>query len=141
MKKRNGKISIDQMVQDVKNIAPQIPTISIRDDIDIKVKRMIDKIKNNYTYDKCVVIVGDPDVIPDTLRELIIGNGINGINARNVDVYYIRYQRGDYDAFQFLCDIEALLTALVTGFDSLVDLCLANNNNYKGKEAPDYERS
>lgn len=109
-----------------------------KDEIDVLVKRMIKDINEKYTYEQCLLIVPCPDDIPYSLYELVKGAGLNGMAVWNLPVLYLDYKHGNYDAYQFICDVEKLFNELVREFDELVNIFIFGSIERKENE---YERS
>ena len=86
-----------------------------------KITSLIDEIHERFTEEKCLILVGDTKEIPESLRELLNGSGVNGLACCNLDYNYLMYKRGKYDAYQFMCDIEKLFSELNREFKELVE--------------------
>lgn len=93
-----------------------------KDEIDVLVQRMIKDINEKYTYKQCLLIVPCSDDIPYSLYKLLKGAGLNGMAVWNLPVLYLDYKHGNYDAYQFIYDVEKLFNELVREFDELVNI-------------------
>ena len=145
-KKRNGKINasaIDESVKtkDFSGEKTKKTRRGLSDkEIDERIRSLVDVILREYNYKKCLVIVGDPNDIPEPTNELLKGKGVFGFNCENLGDKYKKYQEGKYDAYKFMCAVEKLFDRLVVEFDRLEDF-LVNGFLNNTKEDNDYERS
>lgn len=142
-KKKAGKINITHINKAFKN--RDVPRLISREsnkynknDIENAIEKMIDEINDKYTYEMCLLIVGTPEDIPESLYELLKGSGINGLACWNLDFSYLEYKRRKYDAYEFMCTVDLLLSALIGEFDKLIDFFLIGNIDRKENS---YERS
>ena len=124
-RKRNGKVNacaIDEAVN-AKDFSEEKSKKNRRGltdkEIDERIKSLVDVILREYNYKKCLVIVGDPDDIPEETKELLEGKGIFGFNCKNLGDKYKKYQEGGYDTYKFMCIVEKLFDKLVEQFDNL----------------------
>ena len=145
-RKRNGKVNacaIDEAVN-AKDFSEEKSKKNRRGltdkEIDERIKSLVDVILREYNYKKCLVIVGDPDDIPEETKELLEGKGIFGFNCKNLGDKYKKYQEGGYDTYKFMCIVEKLFDKLVEQFDNLENFiakCIFETN----KEDFEYERT
>lgn len=91
-------------------------------EIDSAIKKMVHVINNRYSYAKCIEIVKNPRKIPEPMRELFKGSGINGLSVSNLNhKYNFEYKRGKCDKYEFLLDVKKLYDDLADGFAELVN--------------------
>lgn len=144
-RKRHGKMCFNHVDNEaiknkdvLKEKTHRLKKIS-KADIDEKIKTMMDEIHSKYTYEKCMDIVHNSEIIPFSLIVLLVPNEYNDFAVWNLDYHYNQYQHGNYKAYEFLCKVEALFVALVKEFDNLVDFVLTGS--IKNKEDFEYERT
>lgn len=143
-RKRNGKINasaIDESVKtkDFSGEKTKKTRRGLSDkEIDERIRSLVDVILREYNYRKCLVIVGDPNDIPEPTNELLKGKGILGFNCENLGDKYKKYQEGKYDAYKFMCAVERLFDKLVEQFDYLEN-CIVDGIFNTNKEDEEYE--
>lgn len=123
---KNKKVNICQAEKPIKSNSEFMLRLfkfkkSNKDNTRERIKSLIEEINDKYSYEKCLLIVGVPEEIPDSLYELLVGRGINGLSVCNLDEKYLDYLGRKYDAYEFMCDVEALFSALAREFDTLVE--------------------
>lgn len=146
-KKKNGKINastIDESVK-TKDFSAEKTKKNRRGltdkEIDERIRSLVEVILREYNYKKCLVIVGDPDDIPESTNDLLAGKGVYGFNCKNLGKKFKKYQDGKYDAYMFMCAVEKLFDKLVEQFDKLEDFIVDGILNNSNKEDYDYERT
>lgn len=145
-RKRNGKVNacaIDEAVN-AKDFSEEKSKKNRRGltdkEIDERIKSLVDVILREYNYKKCLVIVGDPDDIPEETKELLEGKGIFGFNCKNLGDKYKKYQEGGYDTYKFMCIVEKLFDKLVEQFNNLENF-IVKGIFETNKEDFEYERT
>lgn len=94
-----------------------------------KIKEMMEKIDENYSYEKCIDIVGNSGNISDSLYGLLRGTSNHRLSVENMHKNYLmclcamsknKDNAKDY-AYNFLCGIENLYSELAREFSGLAD--------------------
>lgn len=144
--KKHGKINTHcrEETEEFKNLdVPRANTLHSRefskDEIDKRINNLVDEIRNNYSYENCLLIVGSPKNIPHSLCMLLYsGEDTDSLTVWNLDYNYRKYQHGQYDAYEFLCMLESLFKTLLNEFDEIMEMFLTGSIERK---ETDYERT
>ncbi len=110
-----------------------------RKEMDEHIKQRVKEINEKYSLDCCLLIVGNSDNIPDSLRELYMDATERGcLTVISLDYNYRQYKSGKIDAYDFMCALDALFTTLVSEFAEITEIFLPGS--IERKEI-NYERS
>lgn len=128
--KRQGKISPNIRNETKKNNYPDLPRASgnqerimSKVEMDEHIKQRVNEIHEKYSLDCCLLIVGDLDKIPKSLRELYCdAMEKDGLTVVNLDFNYRQYKSGQLDAYDFLCALDALFTTLFREFAEITEM-------------------
>ena len=94
-----------------------------KEEMDEHIKQRVNEIHEKYSLDCCLLIVGDLDKIPKSLRELYCDAvEKDGLTVVNLDFNYRQYKSGQLDAYDFLCALDALLTTLLSEFAEITEM-------------------
>ena len=115
------------------------PRKVMKTDVDDKIKTMINKILDKYTYEKCMLIAGTSENIPTSLLALLVPSDFNDLSVWNLAYHYRMYQHGKYDVYEFLCKVESLFNSLSREFDDLAEFFWTGR--IERKEENGYERT
>ena len=135
--KKTACVIWDEAVKGVLRVKSKKPRAPNRDDVDEKIKYLIDEIHKRFSYEKCLITAGVSENIPHSLLVLLVPKDSNDITVGNLDYHYLMYQHGKYGAYEFMCKVEALFYALLDEFDKLVDFIFTGN--FERKECDVYE--
>ena len=128
--KRQGKITSRIREETMRNRNPDVPRASMiqgkmasKEEMDEHIKQRVNEIHEKYSLDCCLLIVGDLDKIPKSLRELYCDAvEKDGLSVVNLDFNYRQYKSGQLDAYDFLCALDALLTTLLSEFAEITEM-------------------
>ena len=128
--KRQGKITSRIREETKRNRNPDVPRASMiqgkmasKEEMDEHIKQRVNEIHEKYSLDCCLLIVGDLDKIPKSLRELYCDAvEKDGLSVVNLDFNYRQYKSGQLDAYDFLCALDALLTTLLSEFAEITEM-------------------
>lgn len=114
------------------------PPMLNKDDIDKAIVSLFNDIKERFDENKVLAIIGDKELMPDSLNELWYGSGINGLAYWNLDYNFSMYKCGKLDAYEFFDQLESLFDAFLKDIDEIEELLFTGRIERKDEE---YERS